>query len=100
MEDVLWGDVIHVVGGNVVDVHVTYQPSVNQSTYRTLERVRLLEPSLRPGNGDGGMMPHGPSSLQRAINLQDQNLLGRHLLLKVVDRDDADDLHCEVSLMV
>ena len=98
-DDVLWGNVVHVVGENVVEVHITYQPTLNRGSYQTLERVRLI------GASKESVLQTMPSisstkkpQLERLPNQQDE-LLGRNLLLRVLERDQ-EHLHCEVNMML
>ena len=101
MDDVIWGDVIHAVDLDVVDVHVTYLPTMNRGQYKTLERIRLMSP-----DNLGPAMKNMPLSDSGFIHLLDQeinsanDLVGRHLLLRVLERNDQDDLHCELNLIV
>ena len=97
-DDVLWGSVVHAVGDNVFEVHITYQPSMNRGSYKALERVRLVDPTatITPTFTTSSVLTR-PSPIDDGSETGE--LVGKNVVLRVLERNQ-DNLHCEVSLMV
>ena len=98
-DDVLWGNVVHVVDGEVVEVRITYQPTLNRGSYQSRERVRLMGEVQENGGITDAISNYLDVSagVREAVDVSE--LLGRNLLLRVLDREQ-ECLCCEVSLMI
>ncbi|MCB2200043.1 hypothetical protein KQI63_11600 [bacterium] len=98
-DDVLWGSVVHAIGDNVFEVHITYQPSMNRGSYGSLERVRLVDPTVYVSPSFTSSSLLNPPSQSGEMSDEHGRFVGKNVVLRVLERNQ-DDLHCEVSLMV